>query len=71
MLYRKWKKGLPTEERLAFAMASYNAGYRHMVKAFSRAQKSGEVKSWDQVAPYAPAETRSYVQRIQELMQVD
>ncbi len=71
MLYRKWKKGLPTEERLAFALASYNAGYANMLRAFNRAQKSGEVKAWKQVAPHAPAETRFYVKRIQELMQVD
>lgn len=72
MLYRKWKKGLPTEERLAFAMASYNAGYRNMLRAFNRALKAtGEVKGWSQVAPYAPGETRHYVQRIQRLMQAD
>ncbi|MCU7843602.1 MAG: transglycosylase SLT domain-containing protein [Candidatus Thiodiazotropha sp. (ex Monitilora ramsayi)] len=68
MLYRKWKKGLPTEERLAFAMASYNAGYRNVLRAFKRAQKAGEVKNWDQVARYAPGETRHYVKRIRRLM---
>ncbi len=69
MLYRKWKKGLPTEERLAFAMASYNAGYVSVLRAFRRAQKAeGEVKAWKQVAPHAPGETRHYVRRIQRLM---
>ena len=69
MLYRKWKKGLPTEERLAFAMASYNAGYGNVLKAFKRAQKKvGEVKAWEQVAPHAPGETRHYLRRIQRLM---
>ncbi|MCU7796844.1 MAG: transglycosylase SLT domain-containing protein [Candidatus Thiodiazotropha sp. (ex Semelilucina semeliformis)] len=71
MLYRKWKKGLPTEERLAFAMASYNAGYRNVLRAFRRAQKVGDVKSWEQVAPHAPGETRFYVKRIRRLMQAD
>ena len=72
MLYRKWKKGLPTEQRLAFAMASYNAGYGNVHKAFRRAQKKlGEIKSWDQVAPYAPGETRHYLRRIKGLMQAD
>ena len=69
MLYRKWKKGLPTEQRLAFALASYNAGYGNINKAFRRAQKRvDEVKRWDQVAPYAPSETKYYVRRIKELM---
>ncbi|MEN8178461.1 MAG: transglycosylase SLT domain-containing protein [Pseudomonadota bacterium] len=72
MLYRKWKKGLPTEQRLAFALASYNAGLGNINKAFRRAQKKlGEVKQWEQVAPYAPGETRHYVRRIKELMVVD
>ena len=69
MLYRKWKKGLPTEERLAFALASYNAGYGNVLRAFKRARKAeGEVKAWEQVAPHAPGETRHYVRRIKRLM---
>ena len=72
MLYRKWKKGLPTEERLAFALASYNAGYRNMLRAYKRALSAqGEVKNWEQVAPHAPGETRYYVRRIQRLMKAD
>ncbi len=72
MLYRRWKKGLPTEQRLSFALASYNAGYGNVNKAYRRAKgKHGEVKSWHQVAPYAPSETRHYVKRIKELMQVE
>lgn len=71
MLYRKWKKGLPTQERLAFALASYNAGYRNMLRAFLRARKKAEVKSWKQVAPHAPGETRYYVRRIRRLMQAE
>jgi membrane-bound lytic murein transglycosylase F len=72
MLYRKWQKGLPTQERLAFAMASYNAGYGNILKAFRRAQgKVAEVKQWKQVAPYAPRETRHYVRRIKGLMETD
>lgn len=72
MLYRKWKKGLPTEQRLTFALASYNAGYGTVNKAFRRAQaRNGEVKRWQQVAPHAPKETRYYVKRIKALMQVD
>jgi membrane-bound lytic murein transglycosylase F len=72
MLYRKWKKGLPTEQRLTFAMASYNAGYGNINKAFKKAQKRvGEVKQWGQVEPFAPGETRHYVRRIKGLMVTD
>ena len=70
MLYRKWKRGLPTQQRLNFALASYNAGYGNINKAFRRAQKKySEIKDWEQVAPYAPGETRHYVRRIKGLMQ--
>ncbi len=72
MLYRRWKKGLPTEQRLSFALASYNAGYGNVNKAYRRAKgKLGEVKRWKQVAPYAPSETRHYVKRIKGLMQTE
>jgi membrane-bound lytic murein transglycosylase F len=72
MLYRKWKKGLPTEQRLSFALASYNAGYGTINKAFSKAQKRHkEIKDWQQVAPYAPGQTRHYLQRINNLMKVE
>ncbi|MEL0584894.1 MAG: transglycosylase SLT domain-containing protein [Candidatus Thiodiazotropha sp. (ex. Lucinoma kazani)] len=69
MLYRKWKKGLPTEERMAFAMASYNAGYGNVLKAYKRAKKhKGEIRNWVQVESHAPGETRHYVRRIKALM---
>ncbi|MCU7876960.1 MAG: transglycosylase SLT domain-containing protein [Candidatus Thiodiazotropha sp. (ex Lucinoma borealis)] len=68
-LYRKWKKGLPTEERMAFAMASYNAGYGNVLKAYKRAKKhKGEIRNWVQVESHAPGETRHYVRRIKALM---
>ena len=71
-LYRKWKRKreLRTQERLAFAFGSYNAGYGNVLKAYKRASKRhGEVNRWDEVAPFAPLETRAYVQRIHALMQ--
>ena len=71
-LYRKWKKGLPTEERLAFALASYNAGYGKVLRAYRRARdQEGEVKNWSQVESHAPGETRHYVRRIKALMKTE
>ncbi|MCB1791072.1 MAG: transglycosylase SLT domain-containing protein [Gammaproteobacteria bacterium] len=70
-LYRKWKQrhDIQTAERLNFAFASYNAGYGNVLKAYKRAVgKHGEVRDWPRVAPFAPTETRFYVQRIQQLM---
>lgn len=71
-LYRNWKskRDIETAERLNFAFGSYNAGYGNILKAYRRAaEKHGEVKRWGQAASFAPSETRSYVSRIQELMQ--
>lgn len=70
-LYRKWKRQreLHTGDRLAFAFGSYNAGYGNVLKAYKRARRQhGEVKRWDQVAAFAPRETRAYVSRIHDLM---
>jgi membrane-bound lytic murein transglycosylase MltF len=65
-LYRKWRKPLPSGERLLLAFASYNAGYGRVLKALRRApDPSGR---WDQVEQYLPGETRAYVQQIQDLM---
>jgi membrane-bound lytic murein transglycosylase F len=71
-LYRKWKRkrGIQTAQRLMFAFGSYNAGFGNVLKAYRRAEnRDAEVRRWAQVAPFAPAETRRYVARIEELMQ--
>jgi membrane-bound lytic murein transglycosylase F len=73
-LYRKWRRvrTIQTAERLSFAFASYNAGYGNVLRAHNRAlREHAEVKRWQEVAPFAPSETRRYVLRIQGLMQVD
>ncbi|MEN8174963.1 MAG: transglycosylase SLT domain-containing protein [Pseudomonadota bacterium] len=68
-LYRRWDKGFPFHERLAFTFGSYNAGFGGVNKAYKKAEnKHPEIKAWDQVAPYAPRQTRSYVKRIRKLM---
>lgn len=67
-LYRKWD--LPSEQdRLYLALASYNAGYVRMRRAYRRT--AAPVESWEQVKPKAPPETRDYVQRIRTLMDSD
>jgi membrane-bound lytic murein transglycosylase F len=71
-LYRKWKRkgDIHTGERLQFAFASYNAGFGTMLKAHKRAQAGvGTVRTWRDVEPFAPGETRRYVARIHGLMQ--
>lgn len=65
-LYRKWRKPLPSEERLFLAFSSYNAGYGRVLKAVKRTRK--EDYSWIEVKKYLPAETRGYVARIATLM---
>jgi soluble lytic murein transglycosylase-like protein len=70
-LYRKWKRAreLHTQDRLAFALGSYNAGYGTMLRAYKRAQnKHGDIKRWNEIAPFVPGETRAYVKRIRRLM---
>mgnify|MGYP000078400240 CR=1 FL=1 len=69
IMYRRWRKKLATGQQLKFAFASYNAGYSRVERAFNRAKAEGrQADTWDQIAPLTPAETQSYVRRIQDLM---
>ena len=64
-IYRKWE--MPSEQdRLYLTLASYNAGFGRMRRAYRRTAEP--VESWEQVKPQAPAETRDYVQRIRTMM---
>ena len=65
-LYRKWRKPLPSDERLFLAFSSYNAGYGRVLKAVKRTRKDNY--SWIEVKKHLPAETRGYVSRIATLM---
>ncbi len=65
-LYRKWRKPLPSEERLFLAFSSYNAGYGRVLKAVKRTHKKDY--TWVEVKKYLPPETRGYVSRIATLM---
>lgn len=65
-LYRKWRKPLPSAERLFLAFSSYNAGYGRVLKAVKRSKR--ENYSWNDVKKHLPSETRGYVARIGLLM---
>ncbi len=65
-LYRKWRKPLPSEERLFLAFSSYNAGYGRVLKAVKRTRKPRY--TWVEVKKHLPSETRGYVARIAVLM---
>lgn len=72
-LYKKWQqRQIPTEERLSFMFASYNAGFTKVLKAWlkakSRTSKATKYNSWAQVKQYTPGATRAYVHRIKGLM---
>lgn len=66
-LYRKWRlPALSNLQRLFLTFASYNAGYGRILKAKRRA--GGDIRSWKDIEPYAPTETRNYVKRISTLL---
>ncbi len=65
-LYRKWRKPLPSDERLFLAFSSYNAGYGRVLKAVKRTRKDDY--SWTEVKRHLPSETKGYVARIASLM---
>ena len=68
-LYERWARRVPRSERISFMLASYNAGYAGVSRSVERARGAGAAGgAWEQVAPYAPVETRNYVMRIKELM---
>lgn len=68
-LYDRWRRRVPASQRLPFTLASYNAGYSGVSRATERARDAGEDGGdWNQVARFAPRETRNYVQRIRTLM---
>lgn len=68
-LFDRWGEWVPPEQRLKFALASYNAGVTGVHRARKRAEGSGDDPDrWKAVAPYAPRETRHYVERVHRLM---
>ena len=70
-LYRKFPKA-PEQDRLYLALASYNAGFGKIRKAYRKALREAQgPKRWPDVARYAPGRTRHYVRRIHRLMRLD
>lgn len=66
LLYRKWRSP-PDNERIYFAFASYNAGYRRILRAYVRSAEGQ--REWDKLRQHVPGETRNYVKRIRNLME--
>ncbi|MFA7331004.1 MAG: transglycosylase SLT domain-containing protein [Candidatus Delongbacteria bacterium] len=69
-----WKAPRPLEERIAFTLASYNAGAGHILKAQRLVPAGGSNNEWTPVAARLhlvtgkhAGETRGYVTRIQRL----
>jgi membrane-bound lytic murein transglycosylase F len=57
-----WKRNVDhKEERLAFALASYNAGRGRVLRSFST---DDSLTQWETVYPLLPTETQDYVHRI-------
>ncbi len=59
-LYEKWKKPRG-KHRIAFMLASYNAGRRRILAAYIRA---GRKPVWEALKPHVPGQTRRYVEKI-------
>ncbi len=78
-LYKRWqKKKVPSEERMKFTFASYNAGFNGVLKARKKSREFHKKKKiqqqlklinhWGSITPFLPKETRNYIQRIENLM---
>jgi membrane-bound lytic murein transglycosylase F len=60
-MYSLWKRQTKDYNRLAFALASYNAGRGRVLKSYST---KDALTTWDKVHPFLPEETQSYVHKI-------
>lgn len=75
-LYQKWRAPRPLNDRLSFTFASYNAGFKTIVRAQDVATRSGLNENYwrsiKTVAPEVPRwrykETVGYIDRIHTLM---
>ena len=76
LLYRKWKAERPLADRMSFTFASYNAGFRNIIKAQNLSRQAGLNENlWSSIESVAPKvrgwrykETLGYVDKINGLM---
>lgn len=60
-MYSLWGKQAKDYNRLAFSLASYNAGRRRVLKSYST---KDSCTTWERVHPLLPEETQLYVHKI-------
>lgn len=61
-LYTQWKKEHQNkEQRLAFALASFNAGRSRVLRAY---RHNDSIKNWTTAHTHLPTETQNYVHKI-------
>lgn len=64
-LYDRWRHlALDPQEQLNLTLASYNAGYVGILRAYDAAKQRRPVSRWIQVAPHSNAQTRNYLRKI-------
>ena len=76
-LYKKWKAKRPFKDKISFTFASYNAGFRNIVKAQKTAKNNGLNENlWNNIKLVAPKvrgwrhkETLGYVDKITTMME--
>jgi soluble lytic murein transglycosylase-like protein len=75
-LYKKWKAKRPFNDKISFTFASYNAGFRNIVRAQKKAKMHGLNENlWHNIKSVAPKvrgwrhkETLGYVDKITTMM---
>ena len=75
-LYKKWRADRPFKDKISFTFASYNAGFRNIIKAQKKAKSSGLNENlWHNIKSVAPKvrgwrhkETVGYVDKITTMM---
>jgi soluble lytic murein transglycosylase-like protein len=75
-LYKKWRADRPFKDKISFTFASYNAGFRNIIKAQKTAKKQGLNENlWHNIKSVAPKvrgwrhkETVGYVDKITTMM---
>jgi len=76
-LYQKWKARRPFRDKISFTFASYNAGFRNIVKAQKVCKKHGLNENlWHNIKSVAPKvggwrhrETLGYIEKITDMME--